>query len=164
MAAVILALMSVFTIIYYIHHVPETINVSNISFDLGYRFSASIKGLIADRAKIEVADVRPASNAREIGVTLGESGYIQRLDMDALHRCACDNDWNIQIKQAPGDFITPHLEVLTVLTVAPLTEKQRTNSQYAFATDNDRTEAKATTYIADQLVKMIARAPIAGVQ
>jgi uncharacterized membrane protein len=164
MAALILALMSVFTIIYYIHHVPETINVSNISFDLGHRFSASIKGLIADRAKIEVADVRPASNAREIGVTLGESGYIQQLDMDALHRCACDNDWNIQIEQAPGDFITPHLEVLTVLTVAPLTDKQRTNSQYAFATDNDRIEAKATTYIADQLVKLIARAPIAGIQ
>jgi uncharacterized membrane protein len=122
------------------------------------------KALSLIAQKIEVADVRPASNACEIGVTLGESGYIQQLDMDALHRCACDNDWNIQIEQAPGDFITPHTEVLTVLTVAPLTEKQGTNFQYAFATGNDWTEVKATTYIADQLVKMIARAPIAGVQ
>ncbi|WP_372805107.1 DUF2254 domain-containing protein [Loktanella salsilacus] len=156
--ALFLALISVFTIIYYIHHVPETINVSNISSDLGHQFSASIRELIAERAKIEVEDVRPALNAQEIGVTLAARGYIQQLDTDALHNCACDNDWIIQVERSAGEFITPHTDVLTVLTVSPLTDKQIKVLQSAFATGNDRTEVQSTAYFADQLVEMIARA------
>ena len=44
--AMALALVSVLTVIYYIHHVPETINVSNITSGLGHRLSRRIRALI----------------------------------------------------------------------------------------------------------------------
>ncbi|WP_394155344.1 DUF2254 domain-containing protein [Loktanella salsilacus] len=156
--ALFLTLVSVFTIIYYIHHVPETINVSNISSDLGHQFSANIKSLIAERSKVEVEDIKPAPQARQVNVTLPARGYIQQLDQDTLYTCACENDWIIQVRRSAGDFVTPHTDVLSVFTVSPLDDKQIATLQSAFATGNDRTEVQSTAFIADQMVEMIARA------
>ncbi|WP_237058415.1 DUF2254 domain-containing protein [Loktanella sp. M215] len=153
-----LTLMSVFTIIYYIHHVPETINVSNIASNLGHTFSASIRGLIDDRSGHESETVNVAEEAESHDIALTTTGYIQQLDKKTLVDCARDNDWVIAVRAGPGDFVTPHQTVMVVTARDALTDKQIKTLQDAFATGNARTEAQSTTFIADELVEMIARA------
>ena len=156
--ALALTLMSVFTIIYYIHHVPETINVSNIASDLGQRLCQSVRGLIEERAAWDVEKASPATGSRPIPVNLNARGYIQQLDSGALIETARSHDWVIEVCNIPGDFITPHLAVMKVHAATDLTDAQLQDLRDAFATGTSRTEAQATTYIADQLVEMIARA------
>ena len=59
-AAILLTLMSVGTLIYFLHHIPETINVSNISAALGRRLApgrdgdgAGIAARFRDRASLD---------------------------------------------------------------------------------------------------------------
>jgi len=113
-----LALMAVFTIIYYIHHVPETINVSNIASDLGHRFSRSIRDLINDRANYEVEDITVSDDIGRHRVSLSTTGYIQQMDRKALFDCARDNDWVIDVCQDPGDFVTPYATTLVIMSAA----------------------------------------------
>lgn len=156
--ALVLTLISVFTIIYYIHHVPETINVSNITSDLGQRLGQSVRELIEERASWNVEMASPAAGTRPIPVNLDACGYIQQMDGSALIEIARSHDWVIEVCNIPGDFITPHLAVMKVHAATDLTDRQLQSLRDAFATGTSRTEAQATTYIADQLVEMIARA------
>ena len=157
-AALLLTLIAVFTIIYYIHHVPETINVSNIASNLGHRFAAEIRDLIATRAAQEAEDTAPEAGARRWEVFLPYPGYLQQMDKDALFDCARRGGWTAEVLLAPGDFTTPHAPVMVVHARAEPTPDQMTELRDAFATGDDRTESDSVLYVADQLVEMIARA------
>ena len=157
-AAMGLTLMSVFTIIYYIHHVPETINVSNIASDLGHKFSASIRKLIDARSNHTAEEVTVPEGTEPRPIRLQTTGYLQQLDRQALFDSATANDWVITVRADPGDFVTPHMVVMEVASDTDLTDKQIETLRDAFATGNARTEAQSTTFIADELVEMIARA------
>ena len=156
--ALLLTLVAVFTIIFYIHHVPETINVSNIASGLGHRFAADIRQLIAEQAQIEVEDVSPASDATTWPVCLSRPGYVQQMDREALFDCARRHDWVMDVCLTPGEFTTPHTPVVLVhAPTAPGPEQVRMLRE-AFVTGDDRTESDSVVYIADELVEMIARA------
>ena len=156
--ALLLTLMAVFTIIYYIHHVPETINVSNIASGLGHRFAAEIRSLIATRAAQEAEDIAPAADARRFEVFLPHPGYLQQMDKTALFDCARRNGWTAEVLLTPGEFTTPHTPVMVVHGAVGPTPEQLEDLRDAFATGDDRTESDSVLYIADQLVEMIARA------
>ena len=156
--ALLLTLIAVFAIIYYIHHVPETINVSNIASDLGRRFAADIRTLVEARAALEVEDVTIDTTAHQYPVFLTAPGYVQQMDRESLSDCARRNDWVARICLEPGDFTTPHTPVMIVHARTAPTTAQMDHLRDAFATGDDRTESRSTTYVADQLVEMIARA------
>ena len=157
-AALVLTLIAVFTIIYYIHHVPETINVSNIASNLGHRFATEIRDLIATRAAEEHEQVDPVPGARRIEVFLPHPGYLQQMDKDALFDCAHRHGWTGEVLLTPGEFTTPHTPVMIVQAPAPLGKDQMAELRDAFATGDDRTNSDSVLYVADQLVEMIARA------
>ena len=156
--ALLLTLMAVFTIIYYIHHVPETINVSNIASDLGHRFDNQIRALIDAREDQVPEDVTVDPDAQRHEIFLPTSGYVQQLDRDTLIDCSVRHDWIAEVCLAPGDFTTPYTPVMVIHASEPPTPAQVKHLREAFATGDDRTESQSTTYVADQLVEMIARA------
>ncbi|MBS1302229.1 DUF2254 domain-containing protein [Loktanella sp. SALINAS62] len=153
-----LMVVSVFTMIFYVHHVPETINVSNIASDLGHRFSLDIRQLIDARGSILVEDLPFQQRSLTTDIYAAHPGYIQQMDRDTLFDCARRQDWLIKVHHNPGTFISPHVPLMTVHSNGVLTETQIGTLRDAIATGNARTEDQATPYIGDQLCEMVARA------
>ncbi|MCB5198930.1 DUF2254 domain-containing protein [Loktanella sp. TSTF-M6] len=156
--AMVLMVIAIFTMIYYVHHVPETINVSNIASDLGHRFGRDIRRLIETRPTIEVEQISPRTDQITTDLHLKTAGYIQQMDVAALNEQAQSHDWLIDVMHAPGTFISPHVSVASVKSSKALTDSQLQGLRDAFATGNARTEDQATPFIGDQLCEMIARA------
>ncbi len=159
--AFVATFLSIFTVIYFVHHIPETINVSNITASLGRRLQYSIKELIEDHLEADgeaftMPDTKPDNLIR-----LSHSGYLQTLNKAAITQIADDNDLIIDVPFPPGEFVTPEAVVLRVW--GDLSESDAKNLQDAFALGLARTEHQNLLFIVDQLVEMIARALSPGI-
>ena len=145
---------SVFVMIYFVHHVPETINVANIASGLGHRFRDAL-----------VESARPAESASpprlEYPLALESPGYIQRLEIDRLDAVAEEHGLTIAVEALPGTFVDARQCV--VRTSRPVEDDIKTELRAAFALGSSKTEDQSPLFIADEQVEMIARALSPGV-
>ncbi|MFQ1702095.1 DUF2254 domain-containing protein [Loktanella agnita] len=160
--ALLLTLVSVFTMIYFVHHVPETINVSRISSGLGTRLENQIRVLIDGRADEEDGNDWPDGppTARLTGTL---SGYIQTCNIDRIHTLAAENNWHIRMSPAIGEFVTCATEIFGIWSTEPVTDDQRNALMGCYAVGSAKTENQNPAFMAEQLVEMIARALSPGV-
>ncbi len=160
--ALLLTLVCVFTMIYFVHHVPETINVSKISASLGARLEAHIRDLIdAHDGDVSTTDRPDADPAAQIRAAV--SGYIQACYVSRLIDLAEEGDLYIEMVPAVGDFVTSTTEIFHVWSKDEVTDTQITSLQDCFAIGSQRTENQNPSFIANQLVEMSARALSPGV-
>jgi uncharacterized membrane protein len=152
-----LALLSVFVMIYFVHHIPETINVSNIAADLGARFCTML--LAQAYNQDEVVPRTVGENAE--GVSLGKPGYVQRIDIDRMEDLAHENDLHLHVAAQPGAFV--HAGSFALLFDGKLDEDTRDNLRACFALGPSKTEEQNLLFIGEQLVEMMARALSPGV-
>jgi uncharacterized membrane protein len=164
LVAILLMLMSVGTLIYFLHHIPETINVSNISASLGRRLAQGIERIIDTHAnRTQQPSEDPAKDAVETELSLGRAGYVQQLDLSGLSKLAEDNDWVINVTVKIGSFVSSHETILTVHSASAPTPEQCDQLCSNFAVGEEQTEAQDITFMIDQLVEMAARALSPGV-
>jgi uncharacterized membrane protein len=156
MISLALALISVCTVIFYVHHVPETINVANISASLGRRLIAAIEATASDAAPREEPD--GASNP--CPVCLETQGYVLQIDIPLLDRIATAEGTTIRVEVRPGDFVTTYTRVATLDRDA--TDMAAT-VRAGFAVGGARIEDQDLTFLVDQQVEMVARALSPGV-
>lgn len=166
--AVALALTSVGMLIYYIHHVPETINVSNISAGLGRDLHQGIRTLFPDDDQIDLETkhydwVQNADEAAARRICAAYSGYIQTLDDAKLAEVAQKNDLRIIVKHVPGDFVTPGDAVLSVWSEGEVDNDLAKKLHDTFALGDERTKYQNVGFVAEQLVEIIARAMSPGI-
>lgn len=155
----VLALVSIFVMIYHVHHVPETISASNIVAGLGQRFTRDIDALLEG----DVVAVT-AYGSQTWDVNLRTSGYIHNIDQDKLGEIAAENGWVIEILEAPGEFMHPHRPVLRVWGASgPLTGGSERQLRETVALGLAKTEKQNLIFIAEQLVEIVARAMSPGV-
>lgn len=155
---------SVLTMIYYVHHIPEIINVSNISADLGGRLKRAIEALIEAEAlggDEPVGDVprRPADQQ----IFLSGDGYLQTWDRNRLDELANENDLHIELLFTSGSFVTEHSPAMNVWTQTDMSEDVENDIRFCFALGHIPTEQQNLLFIVQQLVEMIARALSPGV-
>ncbi len=175
LVALALTLMSIMTIIYLLHHIPETINVSNITAGLGTRMIRDLRSRIDQQHEEaeEKAGSDPADDDTAAGdfpkgrpdhhVTLDDSGYIQTWNKDRLDRLARENDLYIEVLAQTGDFVSPFAPVLSIWNISELSEDLRADLCECFAIGYSPTETQNMGFILDQLVEMTARALSPGV-
>ncbi|MDV7142032.1 DUF2254 domain-containing protein [Tropicimonas sp. TH_r6] len=163
-AALWLTLISTCTMVYFVHHVPEIIKVSNIAAALGRRLETCLREEIG-AAPSDAAWQIPAGDpvARP---SLGRSGYVQTLDTDRLQDIADCNQWRLRLCAQPGDFVAAGMPVLEVFAEdgarAP-DDRDHGALCACFAIGDERTENQDLTFLVDQLVEMTARALSSGV-
>lgn len=154
----ILALVSVFVMIYHVHHVPETISASNIVAGLGQRFGRDIEALLGAEP---VAVTVYQSDA--VDVYLRTSGYIHNIAQDRLGDLAAENGWVIEILETPGAFMNPHRPALRVWgAVSPLSQEVERCLRETVALGLTKTEKQNLIFIAEELVEIVARAMSPG--
>jgi len=130
--ALLLTLLCVFTLIYFVHHVPETINVSRITANIGASLEQQLRDMID-----------------------GNDGSAAEL--------ANDNNLEINMVTSIGDFVTITTPVFEVWAREPLDDELKSKLSACFAVGTSRTENQNPTFLAEQLVEMIARAMSPGV-
>ncbi|MBT0956150.1 DUF2254 domain-containing protein [Alphaproteobacteria bacterium KMM 3653] len=162
LVALCLTAISVMSMIFYVHHIPEIINVSNISASLGKRLkTAALKTVIA-QGREGGTHPTPAREA-DHSLHLPSSGYIQTWNTTRLRELAKDNDLILHVEQIAGDFISPATPVLRVWSGSALSEDTEKALQDCFALGPTPTEAQNPLFLVDQLVEMTARAMSPGV-
>lgn len=110
LTGVLLAIASVVWLVYFIHHVPESINISNIVARVGENLESCIveignnqlgRRFISDEEQNKL--LKCADNVRPI--RSDDSGYVQALDFGGLVEAACRYDLVVWIQAYPGKFV-----------------------------------------------------------
>nr|MBA3526913.1 DUF2254 domain-containing protein [Sphingomonas sp.] len=116
--AMLLALCSVAVLIYFIHHVPQSIHVNDVLARIGRQLISSVETIFpacfgddpeereTPRKQLErLADERFGTGANFARIASEESGYVEAIDDDALIQCACKYDLTVRLLRSPGDFL-----------------------------------------------------------
>ncbi len=165
--ALLLTFASVSMLIFFIHHITETINIENIISGIGHNLKNRITELFPSRDTdiplVEEVDFDTAIHGKIIREVCTESiGYIQTIDMDSLSTLAEEQDLLISVHYRPGDFTTPHDCLMSVWTCSPA-EIPQDSLRKCFATGQERTEHQNVLFLVEQLSEVIARALSPGI-
>ncbi|MGB3456851.1 MAG: DUF2254 domain-containing protein [Litorimonas sp.] len=180
LVALILTLISVAVLIFFIHHIPETLNVGTMTGKVSKGAIRQIEaGLFPAGQGLETADCDPRGNPGEDPFEPGltqtvrspESGYVQAISLKGMTEWAQEKGWRVRLRKVPGDFVMRGDAAMDVIaddrgapfdadgfrdTVAP--------QLWAFvATGRERTVHQNLLFLADELVEIAARALSPGV-
>jgi uncharacterized membrane protein len=97
--AIALALLSLATLVWFVHHIAASINVE-IVFDAVY---GDLCTAVAARTRDAADTVRPSELSGGTPVTLPSSGYLQAVDADALADWARAHALTVVLRARPGD-------------------------------------------------------------
>lgn len=168
--AILFALASVVVLIYFIHHVPDSINVSNIIARVGQDLLKRIEDLfpeMIDKNPTEANEHKDKfpknffDNSKAVVST--QNGYIQVLNEDDLMEIASKNDLILRIEYRPGDFATKHDVLLHAYPKQRVTDDIIQQCHGCFAFGRERTHNQDVLFLIDELAEIIARALSPGI-
>lgn len=167
-----MTLLSVGVLIYFVHHIPETLNVGNITARLGRDLRNNLRNLVdqenQNRPRTDIKS-SPFSSNNALRVPAVEEGYIQTLNLTYLLKQAVEHDLIIDLQFQPGDFVTQDdiLMDLWCRDGSPIPTNIRDDvlghMRSAFAMGQARTVHQNYLYLADELVEVLARALSPGI-
>lgn len=155
---------SIMAMIYYVHHIPETINVSNITAGLGRKLSAALKTQIdvaaydRDEDPVDFPEREP-----DRAIFLAQCGYIQTWNKTHLQKLARDHDLFLWIDRGAGAFVSEVTPVVSIWSDGDIEEDVEQAMRECFALGAVPTEPQNLLFFVEQLVEMMARALSPGV-
>ncbi|NNE59232.1 MAG: DUF2254 domain-containing protein [Hellea sp.] len=171
LVAVIMTLVSVGVMIFFIHHIPETLNVGNILARVGKKLRDNIeKTFPADLGKATETkkfDRRSIPEASAHHVCAESEGFVQAVNDSAMMRLAIEHDLVIELMKQPGDFITNGEELVSIWPQKDIDDEtlQEISASFkkTYAMGKERTAHQNILFLADELVEILARALSPGV-
>jgi len=173
--ALTLTLASIAVLIYFIHHTPESIHVSNVIAGIGRDLRAKVDTLFPER----IGHSEPTDEARQRDdvvtalpdgffdaaepILADSSGYIQGIDAETLLDLACDRNLVLRLRRRPGDFISEGDTLLLAWPGADVTDAVCDRLRLAFAWGQQRTARQDVRFLIDELVEIAARALSPGI-
>lgn len=156
--ALVLALTSVGVLVYFLHHVPDSIRINGVVARIGHRLLADIK--------LRYPDVRVGTEPRRaertggVAIKAARTGYIQIIDHSTLETVAAAQDADIWLNVRTGDFVHGGITLLHVGGAGTVPPKEL---QDAFAIGDSRTAEQDLEYLIDELVEIGTRALSPGI-
>ncbi len=168
LVALLLAVFSVSVLIFFIHHVPDSIHVSNIVARVGRDMKESIddhcSGLANSRDDNESSHQDSAVPSGGTKVRADGDGYIQYIDADSLVSSACEHDLVLDLKCRVGDFVTTdNVLLLASHEKGDVAQGVANELASAFVWGNQRTSLQDLRFQLNQLVEVAIRALSPGV-
>lgn len=172
--AILLAVVSVFVLIYFIHHVPQSISVTNIIGRVGDEL---IDGICCQYPKKvgqgqEVDSVRVRKNEEKwltyfqqeaVCLKVDSSGYLRVVDGEGLMALAVEESLTVELYRRPGDFAIPGQPLLRVAPADRINDEIIERLQSVFSWGIDRTPEEDVLYPLEQLIEVLAKAMSPGV-
>ncbi|QIK40175.1 DUF2254 domain-containing protein [Pontivivens nitratireducens] len=160
LVAIGLALISVVTMIFFVHHIPEAINLANITSGLGERLVAALHA--SGEPFEDVYEIMPEGLPVQY-LTAGGSGYMRTLNAVRLSRLSLDQGWWIEVLEVPGAFLDDDRNVLRIHGGPALNDDLIRELRGCFALGRERSEDQNMMFMIDQLCEVIARALSPGI-
>lgn len=170
-----LALASIGVLIFFIHHVPESIHVANVISGIGRELRDKVDTLFPERLGLDKPGER-ARDADEIRTGIPErfyedaepiradgNGYVQGLDGRALLGLATEHDLLMRVRHRPGDFVSEGDTLVLAWPPDSLSDEVRRRLRVAFAWGSQRSPMQDVRFLVDELVEIAARALSPGV-
>jgi uncharacterized membrane protein len=183
LVALALAILSVGVLIYFIHHVPQSIHVSNVIAAVGRDLMQGIDRAFPeadaarenqatapgaptvdaagrDPAYAEEADPAPAD---AVLIDARQTGYVQRIDDDGPAEIAEEHDLVVRLVARPGDFVRAGQPLVYAWPADGVTEDTADRLRGAFAFGDRRTHAQDVVFLVNELAEISSRALSPGV-
>lgn len=172
--AIVLAVVSLGVLIYFIHHISQSMQAGYIVSSVYEELKTQVENLFPKRTG---SAVEPSIRQDEVGrlealidsdgkqVVSAESGYIQGVDADGLLLLAEEQDLVLRIALRPGDFVLPGAALVLMLPH----EKRKRGEKFerkvrdCFALDVHRTPHQNIEFGIDQIVEVAVRALSPGI-
>lgn len=169
-----LALASIGVLIYFIHHIAETINIENIVASIGYRLIQRTQENFPGERHLESrskeedargsADFQAARDCQEMTtVNAMNNGYVQAVNISKLQKLAGENSYHVDLHYVAGDFVSSHDPLMNVWADNAEEGVKEEELRGCFAVGSERTEHQNTLFLVEQLTEVIARALSPGV-
>jgi uncharacterized membrane protein len=166
---VVMGVISLFVLIYFIHHAATSIQASSIIESVGREIDASLgalfpEGLGSGHATGRHADDALCARLTRDGVPVGApcAGYVRVVDEEQLLRVACEADLLVGLARRPGAFVAAG-SPLAWLVGAGTDATRVAAVQACFVVGSQRTPVQDFTFLTQQLSEMAVRALSPGV-
>ena len=160
-----LAIASQAVLIYFIHHVSDSIRASTIVTRISADLRDAIENLYPQHIGLDAADVAvqrqelPANfDTQSTRVFLRESGYLQLVDDDHLMHTAVEHDLVIKLAHRPGSFVYGGAVAATVWPLERADDDVSDRINDALELGQVRTQDQDLEFLLNQLVGMAVRA------
>ena len=164
--AVALVVVSIGALIYYVHHVSTSLQIGELALDIAHDLrSALARRTDEDRAAaprgLMAAPPEPPEDAAALRAL--ETGYVQRIDYDAIVELAAARSAMVWILREPGAFVVAQTWLALVHPPAAADDELADAVCRAFIVGSDRTLWHDPEFALKQLVEVALRALSPGV-
>lgn len=168
---VVLATVSLAVLIYFIHHVANSIRIETVLAELAAETRAAIDRLYPEQLGQAARTRDPlaaASHLREDvapsrAVFIEGSGYVQHVDENALMRIATEHDLLLSIHARPGRFVADRDTLLSAAPGTHAADEVAEALRKAFVIGPDRTPAQDLQFSLRHFVEIAQRALSPGI-
>lgn len=167
--ALLFTLASLGVLIYFIHHVPETIHISNVVGLLGRDLHDQIEDMYPDLRSASdpkggAAAATPLDPASRQVATIQarQDGYLQYIDVAKLISHAQKHDLVIEMWRRPGDYVSKGWALAYLEPTTSTDEKTLNVVHAAIVVGNDQSQVQDVLYVVNRLVEVAARARSPG--
>ncbi|MBD1996252.1 DUF2254 domain-containing protein [Leptolyngbya sp. FACHB-541] len=161
---VILAIASVGTLIYFIHHASTIIQASHVITGVSADLDDAIARLFPEEigtAKLkqrQVSEIPANFKAKAQPIAANKTGYLQVIDDQKLMKIACKHNLLVWIKTRPGKFIAKGDKFVMVYPGDKINQKLIEQITDVFIIGKERNEQQDVEFPIDQLVEIALRA------
>ncbi len=164
---VLLALASIGVLIYFIHHVADAIRIETVLAQLAREANAAIDRLYPKRLGEEptgaVGGLPDDFEKRGTPIRPEQSGYVQRIDAEALMTAAKHHDLVLRVEARPGRFVSTRDAVLRAYRVDKISEQVVQALQGTFGIGADRSPDQDVAHALRLIVEIAQRALSPGI-
>ncbi len=165
--ALILTFASVGILIYFVHHVPQSIHISNVIAQIGNELNAKLDVIFPERIGNEDSS-QGKNDAEQFGedsvgdderlIHVDGTGYVQTLDAESVFEVAIKADVLIKLTCRPGDFVFPGRIVARVSPKQNASDDVAQQIASAYAWGTQRTPSQDIMFLVNELIEIAARA------
>lgn len=161
LVAIGLTVTSVGVLIYFIHHIPESINISNVLDRISQQVATKIEEIYPEESDQSATKIEPADDTDQPVVPSPRSGYLQGIDERELMDFTTQSNAVVELLVEPGDFLLRGQPIARVRCKAAEAECKKLAS--SFAIGRSRTPTQDIHFLLHQFVEVAARALSPGV-
>lgn len=162
-----LALASIGVLIFFIHHVPESIHASNVIAGIGRELHDALSSIFPDDVGTDRSDEEDYAPARDVPDDFGRrcvriaadgTGYVQYVDQPKLMRLAREHDLLLRVEYRPGDFVSAGKPLLRAYPPDHVDDDARDALRSLFGWGRQRTQRQDLLFLVNELAEIASRA------
>lgn len=175
--AVALAVVSLFMLIYFIHHTARSIQASTVIASIAKEIDGQVTHLFPQ--KIDDEHEQERTDAQDLARSLEElrtrvardgvelpahsDGYVRVLDDDAVLRAAVKHELQVVLRYRPGDFVCAGNSLARIGPSENVTDEARSALRESFVLGDYQTPVQDLRMLTGQLTEIALRALSPGV-